>query len=253
MTARSVLNGLFLAIACLAATPARATPTDVIVRVISEDGKFVGDTMGGAEVVLRDAGTGSVLARGVTQGTTGDTQRIMQASGRTARRATDGAAAFRTTIDIARPTLVRVEIKGPLGSPDIMRRAMSERWLVPGQPVGDNDGWVLELPGLAVRFANPGTDYAAGRSARLVAEVQLMCGCPITLGGIWDAAEYDVRAIVQTADSEPTEIPLAFLGPAGQFGADWIPARRGTAIVTIVARNRRTGNTGVIEKALDVH
>ena len=42
----------------LVAVPAWAEPTPVKVHAISQDAKFIGDSMGGVEVVLRDAKTG---------------------------------------------------------------------------------------------------------------------------------------------------------------------------------------------------
>ena len=56
---------------------ATAEPTDLVIRVISEGGKFVGTSMGGAEIIVRDVRSGDVLARGRTAGSTGDTARIM--------------------------------------------------------------------------------------------------------------------------------------------------------------------------------
>ena len=41
---------------------AAAEPTDLVIRVISEGGKFVGTSMGGAEIILRDVRSGEVLA-----------------------------------------------------------------------------------------------------------------------------------------------------------------------------------------------
>ena len=72
-----------LASACISglaiASSAAAEPTQIVVRVISQDGKFVGDHTGGASVTLRDAKTGKVLALGSTKGGTGNTDRIMAA------------------------------------------------------------------------------------------------------------------------------------------------------------------------------
>jgi hypothetical protein len=73
-------------VACIAwllmVAPAAAEPTQIVVRVISQDGKFVGDHTGGASITLREVKSGRVLARGVTRGGTGDTERIMEASRR---------------------------------------------------------------------------------------------------------------------------------------------------------------------------
>lgn len=63
-----------LALGALALAPAGyAEPTEIIVRVLARGGKFIGTSMGGAEVVVRDAASGQVLARGTTEGGTGAT------------------------------------------------------------------------------------------------------------------------------------------------------------------------------------
>jgi len=75
------------------ATAAFAEPTEITVRVLGKDSKFVGSSMGGARVVLRDAQTGEILSQGVTEGSTGDTKRIMlPEGGARAIRSDDGAA-----------------------------------------------------------------------------------------------------------------------------------------------------------------
>jgi len=74
------LTALFTSVAAAAfCGPIAAEPTAVDVRVISKGAKFVGTSMGGCEVVIRDAETGEILARGKTAGSTGDTDRIMRA------------------------------------------------------------------------------------------------------------------------------------------------------------------------------
>ena len=61
----------------LAAQPAAAEPTRIDVRVIARGAKFLGGYTTPVRVALTDADTGETLARGVTSGTTGDTQRIV--------------------------------------------------------------------------------------------------------------------------------------------------------------------------------
>ena len=51
-----------------------AEPTEIVVRVLGNDSKFIGTSMGGMRVTLRDAQTGEILATGLTQGATGDTR-----------------------------------------------------------------------------------------------------------------------------------------------------------------------------------
>ncbi len=225
---------------------ANPAPTEVVVRVISQDAKWVGDLTGGAEVRLVDVASGALLAEGKVIGSTGDTPAIMAAQGRSPLRSTDGSAAFRTTLSIERPTLVRVEVRGPLGYPDTMQRATSERWLIPGAAMAGTDGWVVELPGLALTLVNSAAVPRQGKPQQLTAHVQLMCGCPITPGGTWDAAEYSVTAEVLQSGAPTVRLPLDFVEAPGRFGARWTPAQRGQAELVITAINRRTGNAGVL-------
>tara|TARA_R110002096_G_scaffold238867_3_gene430442 strand:- start:81 stop:371 length:291 start_codon:yes stop_codon:yes gene_type:complete len=55
----------------------QAVDTTIVVRVLAKDAKFIGTSMGGAEVIIRDANTQEILAEGVTAGGTGDTGLIM--------------------------------------------------------------------------------------------------------------------------------------------------------------------------------
>lgn len=245
------------------ATPAPApAPTEVVVRVISQDAKWVGDLTGGAEVRLVDVASGALLAEGKVVGSTGDTPAIMAAQGRAPLRSTEGSAAFRTALSIDRPTLVRVEVRGPLGYPQTMQRASSERWLIPGQSMAGADGWVIELPGLAITLvdtpAKPQQGTARQGTARqgtpqqLTAHVQLMCGCPITAGGMWDAAEYSVTTEILQPGAAAVRMPMTFAEAPGRYATRWTPAQRGKAEITITAINRRTGNAGVLRTFLAI-
>jgi hypothetical protein len=55
--------GILLTLALLIVPAiAAAEPTDVTVRVLAKDSKFVGTSMGGMRIILRDAQTGEILA-----------------------------------------------------------------------------------------------------------------------------------------------------------------------------------------------
>lgn len=49
-----------------------ATQTKITVRAKAKDAKFIGSTMAGALVVIKDSDTGEVLAKGFTTGGTGN-------------------------------------------------------------------------------------------------------------------------------------------------------------------------------------
>ncbi len=227
--------------------PALAEPTAVTVRVIAQDAKFIGTSMGGVRVTLRDARTREQLAQGLTEGGTGETDRIMRASGRSPARAGEGVAAFLTTIDITEPMLVELEAEGPLGHPASVLRATQRRWILPGQPVTQGDGWVIELPGLVI---TP-TTSVAGDTVTIGAHVQLMCGCPITPGGLWDSADYKVQASLWQSGKQLAAGDLAFVkAPGGYEGAVALPGK-GTYKLVLAAQNIRTGNSGLVERIIE--
>jgi hypothetical protein len=229
-------------------SPVFAEPTDVVVRVISQDAKFVGDQMGGARVVLRDAETGQVLADGITTGGTGNTKQIMESTGRSPLRATTDAAAFKTQLELSQPTLVTAEVVGPLAQMQASIRVTSQRWIVPGQPVTSGDGWVIELPGLAVNIITPQPNrhnVNGGRTVKVMVSTMLMCGCPITSGGLWDAKDYEVQVMAYQASRKIASGKLDFIEAPGRFGGDLTVPEEGVYQLIVSARNTRTGNTGV--------
>ncbi len=225
----------------LLATPALAEPTPVTVHVISQDAKFVGDSTGGAQVILRDAESGRILAEGVTKGGTGNTDRIMQSVGRSPLRATDDAAAFHAALDIVRPTLVELEVKGALGRPGSAVRVTAQRWMMPGVPVTAGDGWSIELPGLAV---TPTARIEPG-SLQIEAKIEPMCGCPLTPGGLWDAADYQVEASLWQADGQDRQVKLAFASAPGGFAGSLLRPPAGRYTLVLFARNTVTGSSGL--------
>jgi len=229
--------------AALLAASAQAEPTAVTVRVIARDAKFIGDETGGAKVVLKEARSGRVLAEGITRGGTGDTALVMQSAGRSPLRASPQAAAFQTTLDIAVPTLVDAEVEGPLGRPGSAVKAMAQRWILPGEPVTAGDGWTIELTGLAIT-----PDVAAIDGALSIkVKVEPLCGCPITPGGRWDAADYAVEATLWRSGAKAAVAPLGFTTAPGGFAGAIRAPRPGAYTLGVAARNLKTGNSGYVE------
>ena len=229
------------------ALPAGAEPTHLMIRALSEDAKFIGDHTGGVEVTVRDAATRQVLSHGVIHGGTGDTTRIMTAPrGRGAILSDADTAGFDAVIDIARPTRVEVEAHGPLGLPASAITVRSEAWVAPGQAVA-GDGWILHFPGLLI---TPAITRSADGGLRLDARVTVMCGCPISPGGLWDEANYRIEADVLDGGVVVTHARLAYTGQPSQFTAR-LPRLDGRPLtVRVVAAQTNSPNTGVVELAV---
>jgi hypothetical protein len=97
------------------AATAMAVPTHITVRVKTKDAKFLGTSMGGALVTINNAQTGKQLAKGVTEGATGNTNLIMiKPLERGVPISDERSAKYTATIDIDEPTQILVTAQGPL-------------------------------------------------------------------------------------------------------------------------------------------
>jgi hypothetical protein len=243
---RSIAVALSLSVVAVAA---QAEPTRVTLRAQALDAKFIGDHMGGVRITLTDARTGAVLARGVTTGGTGDTARIMKAPRARGVEVTDkDTAEFQATLDLKQPTLVRADAEGPVGKPGSMIRVTSSLWVLPGHDIL-GDGWVMTFPGLVVEpVATPNPD----RSIRVTAKVSLMCGCPIEPGGVWDAANYTIDAMVLDGGKVVARAPLSYAGQPSQFAALLPAIPPGRYRLQVTAADARSPNAGLGETVLRV-
>ncbi|MDP2529174.1 MAG: hypothetical protein Q8W51_05515 [Candidatus Palauibacterales bacterium] len=258
-----------------AARRASAMPevaTRVVVHVIAHDAKVIGSHVGGVRVSILDATSGDTLAAGLQSGGTGDTKLIMR-DPRVRGRAlfdTPGTASYSASLDLSGPTRVRIVAEGPLGIPDAMQRASTTLVLFPGENL-TGDGVVLELYGLAVTPELPGGGGGAapsgdasgpatadrvvtvsGRTIAVRATVTMLCGCPITPGGLWDARGVRVRARLLRGDRVVAETPLAYAGRASTFeGSVSAPAPGDYRLVVLASESARS-NFGRAERSIRV-
>lgn len=240
--------GVLVALGALGPAAA-AEETRVTVRVLSRGAKFVGTSMGGARVALRDAETGRVLAEGETRGGTGDTQRIMrEAQPHWAPVATPEAARFEAVLELEAPRRIEAVAWGPGAQAQAENRVSATQWVVPGKHLTGGNGWLLVLPGFAVDVLAPPTPLGLSGGAREVpirANVTLMCGCPVVPGGLWDAEGFEIRARVTREGRRVAEIPLEYAGRASQFEASFRAEEPGTYELVVYAYDPETGNTGL--------
>lgn len=229
---------------------AAAVPTTLLVRAQAKDAKFIGSSIGGARILIKEATSGKILAEGFTEGSTGNTQQIMQEPHKRHQPLTDAqTAGFTAILDIDAPVFVTVEGYAPWNQPQARIKVETQLWLIPGKNIS-GDGLILEFPGFVVDVLSPQTheSIAAGASVPLTANVVMMCGCPVTEGGIWDASRYEVAAIVEKDGEQLEEIPLRVTEKASTFHGELTPAAPGLYQVTVYAYDPTTGNTGVNTK-----
>lgn len=232
----------------LTAGAAFAEPTEITVRVLSKGAKFVGTSMGGARIAIRDADTGEVLATGVTEGSTGDTKKLVGARERGKPVSTDNSAKFTAVLDLDRPRLIEVTAIGPLAQRQSAVSVSSTQWVVPGKNVTGGDGWLLEMPGLVVDVLDPPTHVqlkGTPQKVALKANITAMCGCPIEPDGLWDANKYEVAAILSRNGKVERTIPLAYAGKTSQFDTEIELDEKGVYEATVYAYDPANGNTGL--------
>ncbi len=236
------------------AAAASATPTTITVKVLARGAKFIGSSMGGAMVTLRDADTGELLASGVTSGKTGDTEHIMKSEHpRNRVLSTEGSAAFTAVLDLDRPRRIQVTAYGPLANRASANTVSSTQWVLPGRDITAGDAWLLEMPGFAVQVLAPSTHVklplrrSQGNTVHVQVEanITMMCGCPLVPGDLWDSDTYEIRALVTRGGELVADLPMEYAGRASHFAAGLDVHERGTYLVTVTVFDPATGNTGV--------
>ena len=227
-----------------------AIDTKVIVRAKAKDAKFIGSSIGGAYVIIRNTLNNEILAEGLTSGSTGNTDLIMKtAKERKMMISDEKTAAFTATIDIDQPTFVSVEVIAPVNSKDARVQSTTELWLIPGKHIL-GDGIVVEIPGFVVDILNPRTHLTYSLESLksdpmiLRANVVMMCGCPIESGGLWNADEMEVKAIVNKDGKFLKEVTMT-AESTNLFSTKMEFAEGGNFEVMVYAYNPTTGNTGL--------
>ena len=223
-----------------------ATPTDITVRAQSKDAKFIGTSMGGAFITITKVETGEMLAKGLTKGSTGDTQKLVrEPQKRYESLSTSGAAKFETTLSLTEPVFVEVSAVAPYAKKQARVESSTQLWLIPGKDI-TGDGIILEVPGFVIDVLSPQTHQSLkGTEMEIKANVVMMCGCPTSDGGLWDSSEYEIEATIKKDGETVDSVPLNFTGQTSTFSADYSAPGSGTYEIIVHAYHDKTGNTGV--------
>ena len=233
----------------------QSVDTKLLVRAVSRDAKIIGTNVGGAQITIRDVETGTILVSGTQLGSTGSTELIMtkpRERGGTVFD-TEGAGGFLATLEINEPTLVEVTAEGPLGTPQAVQRTSTTLWMVPGRDVL-GEGLVLVLNGFTIRLESPmpeGT-FPTGEPIGVRVHVEMLCGCPITPGGMWDSDRLEILARLLGGGEIVAETALGYGGERSKFEGALMAPSPGEYRIEILAIDPERANFGRAEQRLYV-
>ncbi|MGE8431642.1 hypothetical protein [Chryseobacterium joostei] len=227
-----------------------ATETKVMIRAKARDAKFIGSSLGGAHIIVRNKLNQKILAEGNTTGSTGNTDLIMKTPKiRGNSIADDQTGGFMATIDIDEPTFVNIEVISPLNSKQAQAMVSTELWLIPGKNIL-GEGIILELPGYIIDILKPRTHQYIGlktikdKPFLFQANIVMMCGCVIEKGGVWNSDEIEVTGILKKDGKFVKNIDLSWVS-TNLFEGSHIINTAGNYELVLYAYHEKTGNTGV--------
>lgn len=227
-----------------------AIETKIMIRAKARDAKFIGSSLGGAYVVVRNKANQQILAEGKTTGSTGNTDLIMKnPKTRTTAIADEKTAGFMAKIDIDEPTFVSIEVVSPYNLKQAQAKVSTELWLIPGKHIL-GDGIVLEIPGFIIDILKPRThQYISLKEIKdkpfqFQANVVMMCGCVIDKGGVWNSEDMEVKGILKKDGKPFKEVKMSWVSTNLFEGSDLID-QPGNYELILYAYDKQTGNTGV--------
>ncbi len=224
----------------------QAQKTQLMVRALAGDAKFIGPYMGGAKIVVRDAETREILDSGRTKGSTGNTQTIvLNPKERYERISDENTAGFTAQLDIEEPTFVTVEVLAPASAKQSRLVSATQLWMIPGKDILD-EGLIIDVPGFVVSVTAPKTlqTFKNTETISVEATVVMMCGCPVNSEGTWDANRYEVKGILKNQDGNSKEITLKPSEESSTFSA-LTKLQKGTYELQVYAFHEETANTGL--------
>jgi len=243
---RKLLTTVLL-ITSFAVVAQEAQETKVIVRTKAKDAKFIGTSMGGSMIRIKDALTGELLAKGLTKGGTGNTDAIMRTPKERYTPIHEGSAAFETTLTLTKPTFVNIEALAPVNHESRVL-STTQVWLLPGKHM-DEQGIIMEIPGFVVNGLYPqthqGLSISNDQTLELKANIVMMCGCTISEGGLWDSSGMEIQGMIYVNGEYWQTVKFNYSGTPNTFTYDLPLEKTGAHEVIITAFDPRTNNTGV--------
>ena len=227
-------------------------PTRILVRVVAHGAMVLGREVGGARVTITDLETKQVLATGIQQGEAGDQNQIMRTPHLMEEPVYSArpAAAFTTTLELRKPTLVEITAEGPLAHPASMQQASQTVLLIPGHDL-TNDGIVLHLYGYIVQIEHPKSGQAliAKDDVTLRASVRTLSGTLVRPHGDWDSRKINIYGEVLIGSRIVERLQMFYSGEGSSFEAPFfVPTTKDAPdgiTLRVVVTDLSMGNSGI--------
>ena len=227
-------------------------PTTILVRVVAQGAMVLGRAVGGARVTITDVETKQILATGIQQGEAGDQNQIMRTPHLMEEPlySSRPSAAFTTTLELRRPTLVEVTAEGPLAYPASLRRTSKTVLLIPGQDL-TSDGIVLHLHGYIVQIEHPkpGEPLIAKDDVKLRASIRTLSGAIVRPHGDWDSRKVRIYGDLLIGDRIVERLQMFYSSDTASFEAPFFvpPYKDAPDGITlrVTATDVSTGNSGL--------
>lgn len=227
-----------------------AETTQIMIRAMANDAKYIGTSVGGVRVIVKDAETDQLLDEGWINGGTGDTDRLIKNPIHRGDVLTDrNTAGYLATVDIDTPRLIKITVLGPYAYRQSLQEASITTWIIPGKDLL-GDGISIKMPGF---IADGWTQVLQGGVVEFYLDASLLCGCPIKKNGLWDPKNYEAKAILMQDEKKINEIPLSFTGPIGIFSAKTQLKESGHYKAILYVIDTKTGNVGVDRTMFEIN
>ena len=227
-------------------------PTTVLIRVVAHGAMVLGRDVGGARVTITNVASGQILATGLQQGEAGDQNQIMRTPHMMEEPiySSRPSAAFTTTLELQKPTLVEISAEGPLAYPAALQRTSKTLLLIPGQDL-THDGIVLHLHGYLIQIERPKPREAliAKDDVKLRASVRTLSGSLVRPHGDWDSRKIRIYGEVLIGDRVIEHLQMFYDEGSRTFEAPFFvpPSKDVPEGITlrVMATDLSTGNSGM--------
>lgn len=226
--------------------------TTVLVRVVAHGAMVLGREVGGARVTITDVASGHILASGIQQGEAGDQNHIMRTPHILEEPiySSRPSAAFTTTLELHKPTLVEIAAEGPLAYPAALQRTSKTLWLIPGEDL-THDGIVLHLYGYLVQIERPKPreTLMAKSDLKLRASIRTLSGSLVRPHGDWDSRKIRIYGELLVGDQIIERIQMFYDEGSRTFEAPFFVPPINDALdgitLRVIATDLATGNAGM--------